>query len=103
MCSCGCQHHEKLHEQKRIAGYKLEQVQKKESEIRKRNDELLKYDPELFFAEMNRNALGKNISQLKFVPEECLAPLLPALARTYPSLARETLLQASGKDELDAA
>ena len=103
MCSCGCQHHEKLHEQKRIAGYKLEQVQKKESEIRKRNDELLKYDPELFFAEMNRNALGKNISQWKFVPEECLAPLLPALARTYPSLARETLLQASGKDELDAA
>jgi len=96
-------HDEKLDEKARIAEHKLAKSEEKISEIRKRNDELLKFDPELFIAEMERVTRDRVMSRLHSLPEEWLTPLRPAMARAYSSLSKELLLRASDIEGLDEA
>ena len=96
-------HDEKLDEKARIAEKNLARAEKKISEIRRRNDELLKFDPEIFIAEMDRVSRDKVMGRLQSFPQEWLSPLRGALARAYSTLSTELLLRASDKEGLDEA
>ncbi|MEM7302162.1 MAG: tetratricopeptide repeat protein [Pseudomonadota bacterium] len=96
-------HDEKLDEQRRLAEERFKKEQEKNVEIRKRNDQLLKYDPDLFLQEMDRIERDKAIVARATYPLEWLQPIRPALARAYAVAAREKMLEQQNEQSLDDA
>ena len=91
---------EKIHEKARLADIKREQADKQLAEVRKRNDELLSFDPELFLSEMDRIKREGVLEKRQSYSESWLDPLRTALGVAFSEISRERLLQATDKEAL---
>jgi len=83
-----------------MTDFKLEHAEKQLADLRKRNDELPRYDPVIFLSEMETIKREGVLEKRQTYSESWLVPFHPALGVAFSEVSREQLLQAADKEAL---